>query len=52
MNAAAIADRYDFAATLIADAGAVSLGYFRDQSSLEIASKGPIQRLTDPRLLL
>ena len=40
MNAAAIANRYDFAATLIADAGALSLGYFRDQSSLEIASKG------------
>jgi myo-inositol-1(or 4)-monophosphatase len=40
MDAAAIADRYDFAATLIADAGALSLDYFRDQSSLEIASKG------------
>ncbi len=40
MDAAAIADRYDFAATLIADAGALSLGYFRDQSSLEVASKG------------
>jgi myo-inositol-1(or 4)-monophosphatase len=40
MDAAAIAERYDFAATLIADAGALSLGYFRDQSSLEIASKG------------
>jgi myo-inositol-1(or 4)-monophosphatase len=40
MDAAAIADRYDFAATLIADAGALSLGYFRDQGSLEIASKG------------
>jgi myo-inositol-1(or 4)-monophosphatase len=40
MDAAAIAGRYDFAANLIADAGALSLGYFRDQSSLEIASKG------------
>jgi len=40
MNAAAIANRYDFAKTLIAHAGALSLGYFRDQSSLEIASKG------------
>ena len=40
MDAAAIANRYDFAATLMADAGALSLGYFRDQSSLEIASKG------------
>ncbi len=40
MDAAAIAGRYAFAATLIADAGALSLGYFRDQGSLEIASKG------------
>ncbi len=40
MDAAAIADRYDLAATLIADAGALALGYFRDQASLEIASKG------------
>ncbi len=40
MDPTAIANRYDFAATLIADAGALSLGYFRDQSSLEIASKG------------
>ncbi len=40
MDATAIADRYDFAATLIAEAGALSLGYFRDQASLEVASKG------------
>ncbi len=40
MDAAAIAERYDFAAVLIADAGALALGYFRDQGSLEIASKG------------
>ena len=40
MNAAAIASRYDFAKTLIADAGALSLGFFRDQSSLKIATKG------------
>ncbi len=40
MDAAAIADRYAFANTLIADAGSLSLGYFRDQAGLEIASKG------------
>ena len=40
MDAAAIAERYDFATTLIAEAGSLSLGYFRDQGSLEIASKG------------
>ncbi len=40
MDAAAIADRYAFATTLIADAGRLSLGYFRDQAGLEIASKG------------
>ena len=40
MDATAIAERYDFAATLIADAGSLSLGFFRDQASLEIASKG------------
>ncbi len=40
MDAAAIAGRYDFAATLIAGAGVLSLGYFRDQAVLEIASKG------------
>ena len=40
MNNDAIANRYNFAATLIAEAGALSLRYFRDQSSLEITSKG------------
>jgi myo-inositol-1(or 4)-monophosphatase len=40
MDAAAISERYAFAATLIADAGSLSLGYFRDQAGLEIASKG------------
>jgi len=40
MDATAIADRYDFATTLIGEAGALSLGYFRDQASLDIASKG------------
>ena len=40
MDAAAIADRYAFANTLIADAGSLSLCYFRDQAGLEIASKG------------
>ncbi len=40
MDATAIAERYAFAATLIADAGVLSLGYFRDQASLEISSKG------------
>jgi len=38
MNAAAIANRYDIAKTLTADAGTLPLGYFRDQSSLEIAA--------------
>ncbi len=40
MDGAAIAERYRLAAAIVADAGALSLGYFRDQASLEIASKG------------
>jgi myo-inositol-1(or 4)-monophosphatase len=40
MDAATIAERQDFAATLIAEAGALALDYFRNQASLEIATKG------------
>lgn len=34
-------DRFTFAETLIQEAGALALGYFRDLSSLTVKSKGP-----------
>ena len=43
--------RYDFAQTLIREAGALALGYFRDLPSLTVKNKGPQDVVSEPDLL-